>query len=52
MRALRRLSCRISFSVGAKILDVEIEGLTENVAKLFTKSYQANIYGFKKTYRL
>jgi hypothetical protein len=33
-----------------KLFRVKGEGLTERLAKLRTKSYQANIYDFKKTY--
>ncbi len=41
----------LGFSVGAKFLDVEIEGLAETVVKFFARSYQANVYDFKKKYK-
>ena len=41
----------LGFSVGAKFIDAEIAGLSEGLAKLFTKSYQANVYDFKKKYK-
>ena len=41
----------LGFSVGAKFLDVEIEGLSERLVKFFARNYQANIYDFKKKYK-
>lgn len=41
----------LGFTVGAKFLDVEIKGLSEKIAKFFSRSYQANIYDFKKKYK-
>lgn len=41
----------LGFSVGAKFLDVEIEGLAERLVKFFARSYQANVYDFKKKYK-
>ena len=41
----------LGFSVGAKFLDVEIEAISEKFAKFFSKSYQANVYDFKKKYK-
>lgn len=41
----------LGFGVGAKYLDVEIEGISENLAKFFSRSYQANVYDFKKEYK-
>jgi hypothetical protein len=41
----------LGFSVGAKFLDVEIKGLSERLVKFFARSYQANVYDFKKKYK-
>jgi len=41
----------LGFSVGAKFLDAEIEGLSERLVKFFARSYQANVYDFKKKYK-
>jgi hypothetical protein len=41
----------LGFSVGAKFLDIEIEGLSERLVKFFARSHQANIYDFKKKYK-
>jgi len=41
----------LGFGVGAKFLDVEIEGLSERIVKFFSRSYQANVYDFKKKYK-
>jgi hypothetical protein len=41
----------LGFSVGAKFLDTEIEGLSERLVKFFARSYQANVYDFKKKYK-
>jgi len=41
----------LGLSVGAKFLDAEIEGLSERIAKWLTRSYQANVYDFKKKYK-
>jgi hypothetical protein len=41
----------LGFAVGSKFLDVEIEGLSERIAKFFSRSYQANVYDFKKKYK-
>lgn len=41
----------LGFSVGAKFLDIEIEGLSERLVKFFARSYQANVYDFKKKYK-
>lgn len=41
----------LGFSVGAKFLDAEIEGLSEKVVKFFARSYQANVYDFKKKFK-
>jgi len=40
----------LGYSVADKFIDSETEGLSERLAKLKTKSYQANIYDFKKKY--
>ena len=40
----------LGFDVLSKSLDVGAEGLSEKLAKLRTKSYQANVYDFKKKY--
>lgn len=45
-----RFLAGLGFSVGAKFLDVEIEGLSEKLVKFFARSYQANVYDFKKKY--
>ena len=41
----------LGFSVGAKFLDAEIEGLSERLVKFLARSYQANVYDFKKKYK-
>ncbi len=41
----------LGFNVAHKFIDVETTGLSEKLAKLRTKSYQANIYDFKKKYK-
>jgi hypothetical protein len=41
----------LGFSVGEKILEANMEGLNEKIAKKFSKSYQVNIYDFKKKYK-
>lgn len=41
----------LGFNVAHKFLDVEAAGLSGTLAKLRTKSYQANIYDFKKKYK-
>jgi len=41
----------LGFSVGAKFLEANIEGLSEKIAKFFARSYQANVYDFKKKYK-
>lgn len=41
----------LGFSVGAKILDHEIEGLAERSVEFFARSYQVNVYDFKKKYK-
>ena len=41
----------LGFSVGTKFLDAEIKGLSERIAKWLTRSYQANVYDFKKKYK-
>ena len=40
----------LGFNVVHKFIDVETTGLSEKLAKLKTKSYQANVYDFKKKY--
>lgn len=40
----------LGFSVGAKFLEAEFEGLSEKVGRFFARSYQANVYDFKKKY--
>lgn len=46
---------RLGFKVGEKAVEkffsVKGEELTERLAKLRTRSYQANVYGFKKKYK-
>jgi hypothetical protein len=41
----------LGFTVGSGILTANIDGLTEKLVKKFSKSYQANIYDFKNTYK-
>lgn len=41
----------LGYSVADKFIDLGTEGLSERLAKLKTKSYQANIYDFKKKYK-
>lgn len=41
----------LGFKVADKAIDSKTEGLSERLAKLKTKSYQANVYDFKKKYR-
>jgi len=41
----------LGYSVADKFIDLETEGLSERLAKLKAKSYQANIYDFKKKYK-
>lgn len=41
----------LGFTVGSKFLEANTEGLAERIAKLFSRSYQANIYDFKKKYK-
>ena len=41
----------LGYSVADKFIDLETEGLSERLAKLKTKSYQANVYDFKKKYK-
>lgn len=41
----------LGYSVADKLIDLETEGLSEKLAKLKTKSYQANVYDFKKKYK-
>lgn len=40
----------LGYNLAEKIIDLNTEGLSERLAKLKTKSYQANIYDFKKKY--
>lgn len=42
----------LGFNVAHKFIDVEAEGLSEKLAKWRTKSYQANVYDFKKKYKV
>jgi len=41
----------LGYSVTDKFIDLRTEGLSERLAKLKTKSYQANIYDFKEKYK-
>lgn len=41
----------LGYNVADKLIDLGTEGLSEKLAKLKTKSYQANVYDFKKKYR-
>ena len=41
----------LGYSAVDKFIDLETEGLSERIAKLKTKSYQANVYGFMKKYK-
>ena len=41
----------LGYSVADKFIDLETEGLSERLAKLKTKSYQANIYAFRKKFK-
>jgi hypothetical protein len=40
----------LGFSIADKFIDLKTEGLSERLAKVKTKSYQANIYDFKQKY--
>lgn len=41
----------LGFDVVSKSIDIGAEGLSEKLARLRTKSYQANVYDFKKKYK-
>lgn len=41
----------LGYSVADKFIDLGTDGLSEKLAKLKTRSYQANIYDFRKKYR-
>lgn len=41
----------LGYSVADKFIDLGTEGLSERLVKLKTKSYQVNIYDFKKKYK-
>jgi hypothetical protein len=41
----------LGYSVADKFIDLETEGLSERLAKLKTRSYQANIYDFRQKYK-
>jgi len=41
----------LGYNVLDKSIDLGTEGLSERLAKLKTRSYQANIYDFKKKYK-
>lgn len=41
----------LGYSVADKFIDLETEGLSERLAKLKSKSFQANVYDFKKKYK-
>jgi hypothetical protein len=41
----------LGFEVLRKAVDVGAEALSEKAAKLFAKSYQINVYNFKKKYK-
>jgi len=41
----------LGYSVADKLIDFQTEGLSEKLAKVKTKSYQANIYDFKEKYK-
>jgi hypothetical protein len=41
----------LGFNVADKFIDLGTESLSERIAKLKTKSYQANIYDFKRRYK-
>ena len=41
----------LGYSVVDKFINLETEGLSEKLAKLKTKSYQANVYDFKQKYK-
>lgn len=41
----------LGFDVANQMIDMKTDGLSEKLAKIKTKSYQANIYDFKTKYR-
>jgi hypothetical protein len=41
----------LGYSVADKFIDLGTEGLSERLAKIKTKSYQANIYDFTEKYK-
>jgi len=41
----------LGYSVADRFIDLKTEGLSERLAKLKTRSYQANIYDFKQKYK-
>ena len=49
---LAELGFRVGEKAVEKFFSVKGEGLSEGIAKLRTKSYQANVYDFKKKYDL
>jgi hypothetical protein len=42
----------LGYNVSDKIIDLGTDTLSEKMAKLSAKSYQANIYDFKKKYKI
>jgi hypothetical protein len=42
----------LGFHVGASFIDVDLDGIAEKVAKVNSKSYQANVYDFQKKYNI
>lgn len=49
---LAELGFKIGEKAAPKFFSEKAEGLSERIAKLRTKSYQANIYDFKKKYKI
>jgi hypothetical protein len=49
--AVGGLLATLGFDVANQMLDLEIDGLSEKLAKIKTKSYQVNIFDFKSDYR-
>lgn len=41
----------LGFNVAHRFINIETAGLSEKLAKMVTKSYQANIFDFKKKYK-
>jgi hypothetical protein len=49
--AIGGLLAGLGYNVVDKLIDLGTDGLSEKIAKLSAKSYQANIFDFKKKYK-